>query len=1512
MAKSKLIFRKRLSLICIGLFFMLLEGQAQLANWKPSSGTNFPTNLVGQINGMTRISQMKFHATDTNKYYAITAEGGLFLSNNQANSWTVAPGTETLAGSCAAVCIDYTNDQNIWLGTGDANYYSNGQGLMRSTNGGLSFSAGTLTNCLVIEILQNPTNAAEFLSATNKGIYKSSNGGTTWAATTATTLPFCDMVLNTAVNSQTVYACTKENIPKFFRSIDFGNSWTQITAGIVSSTSLITSGARIAVTPANTNVVYFEVIGGGGIIHKSNDGGLNFSVKKPEGSPYITFYSNTYTSSTQGDYNNSITVDRNNPARIWLQSHNTWVSADSGATWTMQTFWASVVHTDMHKIQQAPFNASKLYSCNDGGVWLSNDGGNTWSAKSNGIYAFEIGNETGVSSLTKKDFVSIGTQDNARLYGNANGWFTISGGDDYAKRQFDYNGHIYFDGLNRQMNHTGVSSTYNLPTTNWNVFAFNRLNVNLGFMAQNDVYRTGNLASASPAWTQITFFNQAVRSLHSCIADPNRLYVLLNSGAFYACNNALAPTPSFTLRTSPAAANSIASMAVMANNPDIIYVSSNNAIYRSANAGISWTNVTYNLPNVNHRRVLAEEYGGTQELVFVATNNAVYYKKSGQTSWTNYSSNLPSRRSPTGFSMFDNGTTQARIRYATFGRAMWESAFDNVRAFSSQIIVNSDTSITCANPTVQFMDGSVGTTNAPITYTWSFPGGSPAASNASLANVSYSSTGVYSISLIIKDALNNTSTKTISKYIQVINCITDTLPGNALAVKDLGNYATTPPIALGNTNSITISAWIKIETAQASFAGIVFSPNGTATGINFRNGNQIGYHYNGLASTYNFAGGPIIPTGLWTHVALVTTANNAIIYVNGVPYVNNVANSPINFTSGFNLGNDRDNSTRTMVGSIDEVCFYNRSLSQNEIRELMHLTKNHNVIDAGLISYYQINELGGTIFDRVGTAHASLQGISSHELSTAPVGSGNSERMTISTPGQKIFSNEGMRMTFPNATLPNGEICVTRLNIQPDSLPPNNAATNGAAKYWIVNNYGSSAFFNALTNFSLTGYGNVLANEALAPNKFKVYARNTGAYLAPSWILMDSAYAATSGTNAALSFNGSAIGNFNLQFTVVKKNCLAAALPTINANANPLCLNATGTLSVTGAVLNDATSWIWYKNGCGLTPVGSGTSITISPSITSAYFVRGEGGCTLAGPCSSITINLSNQPANPGALSGSISVCSGGNYTYSLNPVVGATSYSWALPSGWQGSSSSNSIVVNAGANGGSILVSPSNSCGVSNSATLAVNVKPSYTLTQSFTLCPGQSVLVGTSNYSTAGTFTNLLSTQLACDSLVFTSINLLPFIDTGITISGETLTANQNGAVYQWIDCEKANLIINGETNQSFTPSSNGNYAVIISFNNCSDTSNCENITTTSVLKNYPNDNIKIYPNPSTGKLIIECTHCSEPMKLINALGQELMKITMKTTKQQVDLTELNKGVYYLIYKENGIQLVNKILVQ
>lgn len=830
---------KKILLICATL--LSICSHAQLANWTPvPGGTNFPTNTSGQIHGYCRISQLKFHPSDTAKYYAVTAEGGLFLSSDQGANWTVAPGTDVLTNSCASICIDYTNDQHLLLGTGDANYYSNSSaGLRKSTDGGSTFTATSLTNCLVIEILQNSTNSLEYIAATNKGIYKSTDGGNNWTASTATNIPFTDMKVNTAVNSQIVYACTEEDVPRFYRSTNFGTSWTQITSGVIASTANIQSGSRIGVTPADPNIVYLSIVGGGGIILKSIDGGLTFTTQKAEGSPYITFYDDNATDGGQGNYDHTITVDLLDPTKLWVQSHCTWYSTNSGVTWTMLTHWWEKCHTDMHQIQQAPFNRNKLYSMNDGGVWISTDGGNNWTPRGNGLYAYEIGDKCGIGSQVDKNFISIGTQDNGRVIANATGWFTTRGGDDYDKRQCDYNGNIYFDGTDRQLNHTGATGGYGLPTTNWNAFGFNRTNADLGFVGVTDVYRTTNLSAGTPTWTQISTFNQTIVDIHSSIADPNRLYVLVSNGDVYVSSNALAASPTFVLRTPPGSASSRGSVAAIANNADIVYVSENNAVYRSSDAGATWTNVTYNLPNVNHRRILAEQFGGTQELVFIATNNAVYYKKAGQTTWTNYSTNLPSRRSPTEFSMYDDGTNQSRIRYATFGRAIWESAFDNLRPFSANIVVG-DSVIDCDNSSVLYTQGCIGAVNTPIAYSWSFQGGIPSTSTAASVNVTYPVTGTYNVTLTATDALNNTSTKTIAVFVQV---------NTQLALPLTEGFVSTafPPMGWSQVNVANVSElWER---------NAIVGSQGSTESMQYRNyDNSNGNHDEVRSSTYNFTG----------------------------------------------------------------------------------------------------------------------------------------------------------------------------------------------------------------------------------------------------------------------------------------------------------------------------------------------------------------------------------------------------------------------------------------------------------------------------------------------------------------------------------------------------------------------------------------------------------------------------------------------------------------------------------
>ena len=69
-------------------------------------------------------------------------------------------------------------------------------------------------------------------------------------------------------------------------------------------------------------------------------------------------------------------------------------------------------------------------------------------------------------------------------------------------------------------------------------------------------------------------------------------------------------------------------------------------------------------------------------------------------------------------------------------------------------------------------------------------------------------------------------------------------------------------------------------------------------------------------------------------------------------------------------------------------------------------------------------------------------------------------------------------------------------------------------------------------------------------------------------------------------------------------------LPIIDtvSNSGPICIGNEVTLSVSGS-LNDAEEWVWYLGSCDGTVVGTGASISVSPSLTTTYCVRGEGGC---------------------------------------------------------------------------------------------------------------------------------------------------------------------------------------------------------------------------------------------------------------------------------------------------------------
>ena len=67
---------------------------------------------------------------------------------------------------------------------------------------------------------------------------------------------------------------------------------------------------------------------------------------------------------------------------------------------------------------------------------------------------------------------------------------------------------------------------------------------------------------------------------------------------------------------------------------------------------------------------------------------------------------------------------------------------------------------------------------------------------------------------------------------------------------------------------------------------------------------------------------------------------------------------------------------------------------------------------------------------------------------------------------------------------------------------------------------------------------------------------------------------------------------------------------------------------------------------------------------------------------------------------------------------------------------------------------------------------------------------------------------------------------MDPSVILNGINLTAVVAFGTHQWLDCDNNYAAIPGETSQNFTPSTNGNYALELTQDGCSDTSECYSI--------------------------------------------------------------------------------------
>lgn len=195
---------------------------------------------------------------------------------------------------------------------------------------------------------------------------------------------------------------------------------------------------------------------------------------------------------------------------------------------------------------------------------------------------------------------------------------------------------------------------------------------------------------------------------------------------------------------------------------------------------------------------------------------------------------------------------------------------------------------------------------------------------------------------------------------------------------------------------------------------------------------------------------------------------------------------------------------------------------------------------------------------------------------------------------------------------------------------------------------------------------------------------------------------------------------------------------------------------------------------------------------------------------------------------------------------------------------------------------------GCDSTLTLSVTLRQptNYTFTQ--TACSSYN-LNGTT-YTSSGVYTQTLLNVAGCDSTITLNLDI-ESADASVTQNGHILTANNNsaGVTYQWIDCATGN-IINGATAQTYLATSNGSYKVVVSKESCPFSSLC-----------YTVDNIKgdvsVYPNPSNGAFTIRLgkTYPKIQVELLDING----KLVMHRQEVNKDVIVINETLVAGVYK-------------
>ncbi len=319
-------------------------------------------------------------------YYVGAAAGGVFKSADGGQTWQAVFEHEATA-SIGALALAPSNPNLVWVGTGEANIRSDlidGAGVYFSPDGGRSWQfkglrdAGQIASIVIDPADPNVVFVGVLGHAwapnAERGVFRTEDGGKTWKKVLfVNDQTGCIDLVMAPGNPEVLYAALWEarRFPwtlvdggaasGIYRSTDGGETWQKLGRGLPEGPL---GRIALAVVPTDANRVYALIAAKEGMLWASDNMGESWRL-----------VNESHALDVRPFYFSRLFVSPADPQKIYFLSFNLLESDDGGKTFHVLD---RSIHPDHHALWIDPKDPERILQGNDGGAFLSLNGGRTW------------------------------------------------------------------------------------------------------------------------------------------------------------------------------------------------------------------------------------------------------------------------------------------------------------------------------------------------------------------------------------------------------------------------------------------------------------------------------------------------------------------------------------------------------------------------------------------------------------------------------------------------------------------------------------------------------------------------------------------------------------------------------------------------------------------------------------------------------------------------------------------------------------------------------------------------------------------------------------------------------------------------------------------------------------------------------------------------------------------------------------------------------------------------------